>query len=37
VEDGEPEGFSLPARPGRHFVVRSHLREETSRDYVKHR
>jgi hypothetical protein len=37
VESGEPEGFSLPAGRGRHFVVRSRLREVTSRDVVKDR
>jgi uncharacterized protein (DUF779 family) len=37
VESGEPEGFSLPAGRGRHFVVRRRLREVTSRDVVKDR
>jgi uncharacterized protein (DUF779 family) len=32
VAEGEPEGFSLPAGPGRHFVTRSRVCEVRSLD-----
>jgi len=35
VSDGEPEGFSLEAGPGRHFVVRSRVCDGPSRNAVK--
>ena len=32
VGEGEPEGFSLPAGRGRHFIVRSDVCESSDRD-----